>query len=47
MNRQELINNLLSQLEEMNVTAEELKLYNTVDIADDQVEYDENIIYDF
>lgn len=47
MTRQELIMNLLSQLQEMNITAEELKLYNIVDIADDEVQHDENIIYDF
>ena len=47
MNRQEQIKNLLSQLQEMNVTVEELVLYSSPNIADDAVEYDENIIFDF
>lgn len=47
MNRAEQIKNLLSQLQEMNVTVEELVLYSSPNIADDEIEYDENIIFDF
>ena len=47
MNRQEQIKNLLSQLHEMNVTVEELKLYGSPDIADNEIEYEENTIFDF
>jgi len=47
MNRVEQIKNLLSQLQEMNVTVEELKLYDSPALADDEIEYEENIIFDF
>lgn len=47
MTRADQIKSLLSQLQEMNVSVEELKLYDTVDISADEVEYDENIIFDF
>ena len=47
MNRAEQIKSLLSQLQEMNVTVEELVLYGAPPITDDEFEYDENIIYDF
>jgi hypothetical protein len=47
MNRAEQIKNLLSQLQELNLTMEELALYGAPLLADDEVEYEENIIFDF
>lgn len=47
MTRADQIKNLLSQLQEMNVTVEELVLYGSPPLADDEVSYDENIIFDF
>lgn len=47
MTRADQIKNLLSQLQEMNLTVEELVLYGSPPLADDEAEYDENIIFDF
>lgn len=47
MTRADQIKNLLSQLQEMNLTVEELALYGAPPLADDEAEYDENIIFDF
>lgn len=47
MTRADQIKYLLSQLQEMNLTVEELVLYGSPPITDDEAEYDENIIFDF
>ncbi len=47
MNREAQIKNLLSQLQELNLTVEELALYGAPILADDEIEYEENIIFDF
>ena len=47
MTRADQIKCLLSQLQEMNVSVEELVLYGSPPLTDDEVEYEENIIFDF
>ncbi len=47
MTRAEQIKSLLSQLQEMNLSVEELVLYSSPPLADDEAEYDENTVFDF
>lgn len=47
MTRADQIKSLLSQLQEMNLTVEELVLYGAPPFVDNEAEYDENIIFDF
>lgn len=47
MTRADQIKSLLSQLQEMNLSVEELVLYSSPPITDDEIIYDENMIFDF